>query len=226
MAYSPQNNPYVPGDPYSYDLKWMVQRLKENEATAQKAVDMTKAAETGAQAVKTVSEMTDPDKIYIYVGSEAGYTAGHWYYYDTDLAAWTDGGTYGGSTVNTDFYEGGYISGTGTSGAVSVDSYSVTKSGVYLITASGYQTTANYSSAQEADMVSQLTIAHVRSGVDLSTYIDDGSLLQGGDRCCCAMFSGEIGDVIDFRWRQQAGSSGVTLAEETFYIKHAVIKLI
>ena len=183
MAYSPQNNPYIPGDPYSYDLKWMVERLKKSEQTAQKAVDMTKAAETGAQAVKTVSEMTDPNKIYIYVGSEAGYIAGNWYYYDEALAAWVSGGAYGGSTVNTDFYEGGYISQTGTSGAVSVDSYSITKTGVYLITASGYQTTANYTSVEEADMVCQLTIAHVRGGVDLSTYIDDGPLLQGGDRC-------------------------------------------
>lgn len=25
------NNPYAPGDPYSYDLKWMVQKIKELE---------------------------------------------------------------------------------------------------------------------------------------------------------------------------------------------------
>lgn len=28
MAYSPENNPYIPGDPYSYDLKWIVAKLK------------------------------------------------------------------------------------------------------------------------------------------------------------------------------------------------------
>ena len=27
--YSPEDNPYVPGDPYSYDLKWMIRKLKE-----------------------------------------------------------------------------------------------------------------------------------------------------------------------------------------------------
>lgn len=27
MAYTPENNPYIPGDPYSYDLKWMVQQI-------------------------------------------------------------------------------------------------------------------------------------------------------------------------------------------------------
>ena len=27
---TPWNNPYIPGDPYSYDLKWLVQRVKEH----------------------------------------------------------------------------------------------------------------------------------------------------------------------------------------------------
>ena len=28
MGYTPENNPYIPGDPYSYDLKWMVTEIK------------------------------------------------------------------------------------------------------------------------------------------------------------------------------------------------------
>lgn len=28
MAYTPENNPYIPGDPYSYDLKWIVDQIK------------------------------------------------------------------------------------------------------------------------------------------------------------------------------------------------------
>lgn len=28
MAYTPENNPYIPGDPYSYDLKWVVSNIK------------------------------------------------------------------------------------------------------------------------------------------------------------------------------------------------------
>ena len=28
MGYTPENNPYIPGDPYSYDLKWMVSEIK------------------------------------------------------------------------------------------------------------------------------------------------------------------------------------------------------
>lgn len=28
MTYTPENNPYIPGDPYSYDLKWIVAEIK------------------------------------------------------------------------------------------------------------------------------------------------------------------------------------------------------
>lgn len=28
MGYTPENNPYIPGDPYSYDLKWIVDKIK------------------------------------------------------------------------------------------------------------------------------------------------------------------------------------------------------
>jgi hypothetical protein len=43
--------------------------------------------------------MTDTSKLYVYTGSESGYTAGHWYYYNG--SAWTDGGLYGGASVDT-----------------------------------------------------------------------------------------------------------------------------
>lgn len=48
----------------------------------------------------TVSEMTDDTKIYIYTGSETGYTAGHWYYYNG--SSWADGGAYNSAGINTD----------------------------------------------------------------------------------------------------------------------------
>lgn len=40
----------------------------------------------------TAAAMTDTNKIYVYVGSEAGYTSGNWYYYNG--SAWTSGGVY------------------------------------------------------------------------------------------------------------------------------------
>ena len=48
----------------------------------------------------TVAGMTDHDKVYVYVGSETGYTSGHWYYYDGD--SWEDGGVYNSVAVQTD----------------------------------------------------------------------------------------------------------------------------
>ena len=48
--------------------------------------------------VATVAEMTDESAVYLYTGSETGYTAGNWYYYDG--TAWTSGGTYGGAVTD------------------------------------------------------------------------------------------------------------------------------
>lgn len=47
----------------------------------------------------TAAEMTDTDDVYLYTGSESGYTAGSWYYYNG--SAWTEGGIYGNGTTDT-----------------------------------------------------------------------------------------------------------------------------
>ena len=48
----------------------------------------------------TVADMTDKTKVYVYTGSEVGYTAGDWYYWDG--SAWTDGGVYNAVAITTD----------------------------------------------------------------------------------------------------------------------------
>lgn len=48
----------------------------------------------------TTAGMTDRNKIYVYTGSETGYTAGNWYYYNG--SAWTSGGVYNSVAFNTD----------------------------------------------------------------------------------------------------------------------------
>lgn len=40
----------------------------------------------------TVAGMTDENKVYVYTGSETGYTSGNWYYYNG--SAWISGGVY------------------------------------------------------------------------------------------------------------------------------------
>ena len=48
----------------------------------------------------TVSAMTDHSKVYLYEGSEAGYTAGNFYYWSG--SAWVSGGAYGAGTISVD----------------------------------------------------------------------------------------------------------------------------
>lgn len=48
----------------------------------------------------TVAGMTMQNRVYVYTGSETGYTAGHWYYWSG--SAWTDGGVYNSNTVQVD----------------------------------------------------------------------------------------------------------------------------
>lgn len=43
MAYTPENNPYIPGDPYSYDLKWVVNNIKDLIANYTGQMDELKA---------------------------------------------------------------------------------------------------------------------------------------------------------------------------------------
>lgn len=51
------------------------------------------AAMVGAPLVaSTAAGMTDTDKVYIYTGTETGYTAGNWYYWNG--TEWTSGGIY------------------------------------------------------------------------------------------------------------------------------------
>ena len=56
-------------------------------------------AMVGTPLVATnTSQMTDHTKIYVYTGSQAGYTYGHWYYWDG--SAWADGGVYNSGAVD------------------------------------------------------------------------------------------------------------------------------
>lgn len=48
----------------------------------------------------TVSAMTDQGKVYVYTGSESGYTNGNWYYYNG--SSWVSGGVYNSAVVETD----------------------------------------------------------------------------------------------------------------------------
>jgi len=52
----------------------------------------------------TTNDMTDHAKVYVYTGNETGYTAGHWYYWNSAAtpAVWADGGLYNSEGFVTD----------------------------------------------------------------------------------------------------------------------------
>lgn len=46
------------------------------------------------------SQMSDHTRVYVYTGTQTGYTAGNWYYWNG--SAWTSGGVYNSVAVETD----------------------------------------------------------------------------------------------------------------------------
>lgn len=95
MSYSKQN--FRSGDTlYASQLNAMDDEIAVLEAEVESTKNMVGSPLTAS----TAAGMSDQTKIYVYTGSETGYTAGHWYYYNG--TAWTDGGVYNSVAVNTD----------------------------------------------------------------------------------------------------------------------------
>lgn len=75
------------------------------EGLVAQAAAYAEAAKDGAfygspLVASTAAEMTDQTRVYVYTGSESGYTAGNWYYWNG--SAWTSGGVYNATAVSTD----------------------------------------------------------------------------------------------------------------------------
>ena len=101
----------------NYVDKDKLQEFATKLHTKQKTIFAAKSAETDIDNLETeiaslqaavgsplvaslIADMTDTTKIYVYVGSETGYTSGNWYYYDgTD---WQSGGVYNSTAFVTD----------------------------------------------------------------------------------------------------------------------------
>ena len=65
-----------------------------------KSVFATKSQVGSPLVAATAEAMTDTSKIYVYTGSETGYVAGNWYYFNG--SAWASGGVYNSVAVQTD----------------------------------------------------------------------------------------------------------------------------
>ena len=91
-------------------------------------------------AVATVAEMTDHNKTYVYVGTETGYTAGDWYYWDG--SAWTSGGPFQATSIITDTTLA--VAGEAADAKATGDAISAAKAAVLNAMAPAYSTSATY----------------------------------------------------------------------------------
>ena len=96
------------------DAEAAIEAAQAAQASAEAAAQNAQASENNAEAAAaeaqirygsplTTSEaamMVEENRVYVYTGSESGYTAGNWYYYDG--SAWVSGGVYNGTAINTD----------------------------------------------------------------------------------------------------------------------------
>ena len=129
--------------------------------------------------------------------------------------------------VNDNFSKTNYESATGTSGSVSVKTWNITEAGVYLVCATGYQTTTGYSNSEKSMMATTIGAYHYDSNAQsLGSYTAKAPMTGGGDCCVSAMFQCAVGDSIELKMQQAAGGSGATLAQQTFYVRSSIIRLV
>ena len=72
MPYDPTNNPYLPGDPYSYDLKWMVQQIQAWQDPLDSAERAEAAAETAEASIDAAAAQAAESEAWAK-GTKDGY---------------------------------------------------------------------------------------------------------------------------------------------------------
>ena len=84
----------------NYVIKTYESSVSGQTQSIKSALDELYAAIGGPQVAQVAAAMTDTSKIYVYTGSETGYTNGNWYYYNG--TEWVSGGVYNATAVQTD----------------------------------------------------------------------------------------------------------------------------
>ena len=98
---------------YHNNAKYYAGKAAESATEAETAAAAAAVSEDYARAFNGAplcaaqsTDMTDTDRIYVYVGAvghtEPGFTIGHWYYYLDANNTWVDGGTYQSAGVTVD----------------------------------------------------------------------------------------------------------------------------
>lgn len=89
-------------DPYDPEMTSIYARMLELEASISNTEKELKNYVGAPRVARTASDMDDITNIYVYTGTEPGYEAGDWYFYDYDTMAWVSGGTYNAVDVDPD----------------------------------------------------------------------------------------------------------------------------
>lgn len=74
--------------------------VSNNVTNNTNSINSLTAAVGSPLVASTASSMQDKTKIYVYTGSESGYTSGNWYY--NNGSAWVSGGVYNSTAFETD----------------------------------------------------------------------------------------------------------------------------
>lgn len=77
-----------------------IEANKSNLTLLSSRVDALQASVGTPLVASTAAAMTDKNKIYVYTGTESGYTNGNWYYHNG--TTWVSGGIYNSTGFSTD----------------------------------------------------------------------------------------------------------------------------
>ena len=86
--------------PSESQLDGLVAEAEEYAEAAEDAAGRAAITYGSPLTASTAAAMTDVNRVYVYTGSESGYTCGNWYYYNG--SAWVSGGIYNSAAVETD----------------------------------------------------------------------------------------------------------------------------
>lgn len=121
-------------------MKTYVDAAKLQEYTTKLVAKLKTLFPGTPTAVATVAEMTDHNKTYVYVGTETGYTAGDWYYWDG--SAWTSGGPFQATSIITDTTLA--VAGEAADAKATGDAIAAAKAAVLNAMAPAYSPSATY----------------------------------------------------------------------------------
>lgn len=83
---------------YHNNSKWYANKALENAESAEESASVAMSFVGSPWTALTADEMTDTNRVYVYVGTEIGYINGDWYYYNGE--EWASGGVYNSIAVD------------------------------------------------------------------------------------------------------------------------------